>query len=43
MWLKVDKLTFEVGLFWAAISFIWLGIKTRGFKAPVPQFKEEDV
>lgn len=43
MWLKVDKLTFEVGLFWAAIGFIWLGIKTRGFKAPVPQFKEEDV
>lgn len=43
MWLEVDSTTFKVGLFWAAIGFIWLGIKTRGFKAPVPQYKEEDV
>ena len=43
MWLEVDGLTLKVGLFWAAIGFIWLGIKTRGFKAPVPQYKEEDV
>ena len=43
MWLEVDGLTLKIGLFWAAIGFIWLGIKTRGFKAPVPQYKEEDV
>ncbi|WFF39133.1 APC family permease [Moraxella nasibovis] len=43
MWLEVDSTTFKVGLFWAAIGFVWLGIKTGGFKKPVPQFKEEDV
>lgn len=43
MWLEVDSTTFKVGLFWAALGFIWLGIKTRGFKAPVPQYKEEDI
>ncbi|MCL1622988.1 APC family permease [Moraxella sp. Tifton1] len=43
MWLEVDGTTFKVGLFWAAIGFAWLGVKTHGFKKPVPQFKEEDV
>lgn len=43
MWLEVDEVTLKVGLFWASIGFIWLGIKTAGFKKPVPQYKEEDV
>lgn len=43
MWLEVDGTTFGVGLAWAFIGFIWLGIKTAGFKKPVPQYKEEDV
>ncbi len=43
MWLEVDDATLKVGLAWAAIGFIWLGIKTGGFKKPVPQYKEEDV
>ena len=43
MWLEVDGTTFGVGLFWAFLGFIWLGIKTGGFKKPVPQFKEEDL
>ncbi|UTO05987.1 APC family permease [Moraxella sp. FZLJ2107] len=43
MWLEVDSTTFSVGLFWAALGFVWLGVKTRGFKAPVPQYREEDV
>lgn len=43
MWLKVDGTTFSVGLFWAALGFVWLGIKTAGFKKPVPQYKESDV
>ncbi len=43
MWLEVDGLTFGVGLAWAFAGFIWLGIKTGGFKKPVPQYKEEDV
>ncbi|MFB6348972.1 APC family permease [Moraxella sp. ZJ142] len=41
MWLEVDETSLKVGLFWAAIGFIWLGIKTRGFKQPVPQYKED--
>lgn len=43
MWLEVDGITLKVGLGWAALGFIWLGIKTAGFKKPVPQYKEEDV
>ncbi|MDO5651121.1 MAG: APC family permease [Moraxella sp.] len=43
MWLEVDDITLKVGLAWAAIGFIWLGIKTSGFKKPVPQYQEEDV
>ncbi|WP_323842041.1 MULTISPECIES: APC family permease [unclassified Moraxella] len=43
MWLEVDSITLKVGLFWAALGFIWLGIKTGGFKKPVPQYKEEDL
>lgn len=43
MWLEVDGITFAVGLFWALLGFIWLGIKTSGFKKPMPQYKEEDV
>ncbi len=43
MWLEVDGVTFGVGLFWAFLGFIWLGIKTGGFKKPVPQYKEEDL
>lgn len=43
MWLEVDNTTFMVGLGWAAIGFIWLGIKTRGFKKPVPQYQEKDL
>ncbi len=43
MWLEVDEVTLKVGLFWASIGFIWLGIKTAGFRKPVPQYKEEDV
>ncbi|MDO4450949.1 MAG: APC family permease [Moraxella sp.] len=43
MWLEVDGTTFGVGLFWAFLGFIWLGVKTGGFKKPVPQFKEEDL
>lgn len=41
MWLKVDGLTLTVGLFWAFMGFIWLGIKTGGFKKPVPQYRED--
>lgn len=41
MWLEVDGITLKVGLFWAALGFIWLGIKTGGFKKPVPQYKED--
>ncbi len=43
MWLQVDGRTLGVGLFWAILCFIWLGIKTGGFKKPVPQYKEEDI
>ncbi|MDO4250615.1 MAG: APC family permease [Moraxella sp.] len=43
MWLEVDDATLKVGLAWAAIGFIWLGIRTSGFKKPVPQYKEEDI
>ena len=43
MWLEVDATTFGVGLFWAALGFVWLGVKTAGFKKPVPQYREEDV
>lgn len=43
MWLEVDGITFGVGLAWAFVGFIWLGIKTGGFKKPVPQYKEEDL
>lgn len=41
MWLEVDSQTLKVGLAWAAIGFIWLGIKTAGFKKPVPQYRED--
>ncbi|MDO4440846.1 MAG: APC family permease [Moraxella sp.] len=43
MWLEVDSQTLKVGLAWASLGFIWLGIKTAGFKKPVPQYREEDV
>lgn len=41
MWLEVDGATLKVGLFWAAMGFIWLAIKTAGFKKPVPQYRED--
>lgn len=41
MWLEVGDTTLKVGLAWAAIGFIWLGIKTSGFKKPVPQYHED--
>ncbi|MDO4896090.1 MAG: APC family permease [Moraxella sp.] len=43
MWLEVDGLTLTVGLFWAFMGFIWLGIKTAGFKKAVPQYQEENL
>ena len=42
MWLEVDGVTLKVGLMWAALGFIWLGIKTSGFKKPVPQSNEHE-
>ncbi|UNU73755.1 APC family permease [Moraxella nasovis] len=42
MWLEVDKITLNVGLAWAALGFVWLGIKTSGFKKPVPQYNEHE-
>ena len=41
MWLEVDSITFGVGIFWAFLGFIWLSIKTGGFKKPVPQYRED--
>ncbi len=41
MWIDVDLTTLKVGLFWAALGFIWLGVKTGGFKKPVPQHNED--
>ncbi|MFL1731828.1 APC family permease [Moraxella oculi] len=38
-----EQQAFTLGLSWAAVGFVWLLIKTHGFKKPVPQFKEEDV
>lgn len=41
MWFKTSQHALLVGISWAFIGFIWLGIKTSGFKKPVPQYRED--
>lgn len=40
MWFNTTQQALIVGLSWAFIGFIWLGIRTAGFKLPVPQYDE---
>ena len=43
MWFGVDQRSMYLGLGWAFLGALWLGIKTKGFSQLPPQYQEDDV
>lgn len=41
LWLQIDQLALKWGIIWAMTGLLYLGYKTRGFKNPPPQFKQD--
>src|SRR5690606_12751281 len=41
LWLQIDQLALKWGIIWAMAGLLYLGYKTRGFKNPPPQFKQD--
>ncbi|MEB5475815.1 APC family permease [Acinetobacter pollinis] len=41
LWLQIDHTALKWGIVWAVIGVLFLGYKTKGFKIPPPQYKND--
>nr|WP_324627264.1 APC family permease [Acinetobacter sp. MD2(2019)] len=41
LWLQIDHVALKWGIIWAVVGILFLGYKTKGFKIPPPQYKQD--